>query len=139
MKEGDIIPNHNLSTAPRHNRIIYKFKREFNLNPKNNISHSKSIKKNNNMNYKNNTNNNQNLQYTPKPIKTKDLDNHLSSLYSIYKDSIKKAIINTKDWDLLQKRIKKREAEEMEFKNSEYNSKQLKKKKKKTESENKKH
>lgn len=76
-----------------------------------------------------------NSYLTPK-TKKYTFDNHFSTLNSIYNTSIKNSIIKSKEFDLVQKRLKYLEAKELKIKTIKSKSEELEKKKNRTKIEN---
>ena len=132
VKEGERIPNPAMATAPKHKRMFHIFTNEFILNS-NSKSHSKYSTNSHNSNNSNKKSTIKSSGLTPKPKRFKNFcfDPHISLLNSRFKNSLKNSIINSKELELLHKKIKILEAEELKAENSLCKSQELKRKKNK--------
>ena len=137
VKEGERIPNPAMATAPKHKRMFHIFTNEFILNS-NSKSHSKYSTNSHNSNNSNKKSTIKSSGFTPKPKRFKNFcfDRHISLLNSRFKNSLKNSIINSKELELLHKKIKILEAEELKAENSLCKSQELKRKKNKARIEN---
>ena len=137
VKEGERIPNSQVATAPKHKRMFHIFTNEFILNS-NSKSHSKYSTNSHNSNNSNKKSTIKSSGLTPKPKRFKNFcfDRHISLLNSRFKNSLKNSIINSKELELLHKKIKILEAEELKAENSLCKSQELKRKKNKARIEN---
>jgi hypothetical protein len=132
VKEGERIPNPQVATAPKHKRMFHIFTNEFILNS-NSKSHSKYSTNSHNSNNSNKKSTIKSSGLTPKPKSFKNFcfDRHISLLNSRFKSSLKNSIINSKELELLHKKIKILEAEELKAENSLCKSQELQRKKNK--------
>ena len=137
VKEGERIPNTQVATAPKHKRMFHIFTNEFILNS-NSKSHSKYSTNSHNSNNSNKKSTIKSSGLTPKPKRFKNFcfDPQISLLNSRFKNSLKNSIINSKELELLHKKIKILEAEELKAENSLCKSQELKRKKNKARIEN---
>ena len=131
VKEGERIPNPQVATAPKHKRMFHIFTNEFILNS-NSKSHSKYSTNSHNSNNSNKKSTIKSSGLTPRPKRFKNFcfDPQISLLNSRFKNSLKNSIINSKELELLHKKIKILEAEELKAENSLCKSQELKRKKK---------
>ena len=132
VKEGERIPNPQVATAPKHKRMFHIFTNEFILNS-NSKSHSKYSTNSHNSNNSNKKSTIKSSGLTPRPKRFKNFcfDPQISLLNSRFKNSLKNSIINSKELELLHKKIKILEAEELKAENSLCKSQELQRKKNK--------
>jgi hypothetical protein len=129
MKDGEIIKTPPLSNSSKKEAFFQIY---INRNLVNNKNKSKTSSNFHN-NYSNKKPNNKNSYLTPK---TKKYKNYVDSLNSIYNTSIKKTIINLKEFDLQQKKQKVLQAKELKNKTIKSKSEELEKKRKRIKIEN---
>lgn len=137
QREGEKIPNPSMATVPQHKRVFHIYTNEFILNS-NSKSHSKYSTNSHNSNNSNKKSTIKSFGLTPESKRFKNicLDRHISLLNSRFKNSLKNSIINSKELDLLHKKIKILEAEELKAENSLCKSQELERKKKQKRNEN---
>lgn len=140
MKEGEfrITIEPEALTAPRHNRDLHIFTRDYILTTNSTKSKSKYKTISHNSNNSNKKFTNRNSDLTPKPYSHRHfhLNSDISLLNSKYKNSLKNSILHSKNLDLLQKKVKILEAEEQKFESFLCRSQELERKKIKTKNEN---
>lgn len=140
MKEGEfrITIEPEALTAPRHNRDLHIFTRDYILTTNSTKSKSKYKTISHNSNNSNKKFTNRNSDLTPKPYSHRHfhLNSDISLLNSKYKNSLKNSILHSKNLDLLQKKVKILEAEEHKFESFLCRSQELERKKIKTKNEN---
>lgn len=140
VPEGDGNINPSPPTPPRNRTNIHIYTNEYIINSIN----SNSAHNSNNSNFRSSSNHSnirnlrQSLDFTPQQNRKRKfgLNNHLSELNNRYKNSFKNSILNSKELDLLQKKIRILKAEEHKVENKNYRSQELKRKKDKTKREN---